>query len=132
MTNDFATYLAELIVDWSSQGSSMPSAPGSLWIALFDDTDTEVSGDFQNGRVQVTTPGGWNKNGSLFDNANDIAFGEATVDVDNLEDVSIRDSDTGGSDNELYRAPLDNTPFDVASGSTFTIEAGDLDVDILD
>jgi hypothetical protein len=132
MTNDWSSAFATDLTEYLSQGSDLPAAPGTVYVALFDSTGTEVTGDFANGRVGLTTPGDWNQSGSAFDNAADIEFGEATADVSDIEFVGLWDSATGGL--EFVRGDFldSDTPFDVSSGSTLTINSGTLNVDILD
>ena len=127
--SDFSVHIAEQIVDLMSQGT-VRTPPSTVYVALFDSTDTERSTDFQNDRVGVAAGSGWNVTDTSFENADTIDFGEATVDVDNLEDVALYDADTGGD--ELARFTMDGTPFNIASGSTLEFPAGDLSFDVID
>lgn len=127
---DLTLYSADQIADWLSQGTDMPAAPTTLYVALFDDTDTELSSDLQNGRVGVSAGTGWDltDSGTKFDNAAEIDFGEATVDLTNVQYVRLYDSSTGG--NALTETTLDSAPIDVSSGTRVFFEAGQFTFDI--
>jgi len=132
--SDLSTYTAQQFVDWMSQGT-IATAPANLYVAVFDDTGTEVSGDFQNGRVATTTGTDWNETGTNntdFENAVAIEFGEASVDVTNAQDVALYDDTLANGGNEIARYPMQDAPFDVAAGSTLTFNAGGLSFDVLD
>ena len=127
--SDFSVHIAEEIRDLMSQGT-VRTPPSTVYVALFDSTDTERSTDFENDRVAVAAGSGWNVTNTSFENANVVDFGEATADVDNLEDVALFDAETDGE--ELARFQMDGTPFNIASGSTLEFPAGDLSFDIID
>jgi len=127
--SDFSVYTARQVADWMSQGT-VATPPTDLYVALFDDTNTEVSTDFANNRVQTTTGTDWDSPGTDFDNANQISFGEATTDVTNIEDVALYDSASGG--NEIARYTLDDALFDVSDGTVLLFEAGQLTFDVID
>ena len=132
--SDFSVYTAQQVVDWMSQGT-VATAPTNLYVALFDDTGTEVSGDFLNDRPETTTGADWNETGTNntdFENASAIQFGEATVDVNSIQDVALFDDTLANGGNEIARYPTDNAPFDVAEGSTLTFNAGQLSFDVID
>lgn len=132
--SDFSTYTAQQVVDWMSQGS-VDTAPANLYIALFNGSGTEVSGDFQNDRPATTTGADWNETGTNdtdFENASAIEFGEATVDVNDIQDVALFDDTLANGGNEIARYATDNAPFDVADGSTLTFNAGQLSFDVID
>jgi len=100
---------------------------------VFDDTNTERSGDFQNDRPSTAAGTDWNIiNTNDFENANAIEFGEATTDVNNLQDVAIFDDTLANGGNEIARYAMDGAPFDVSSGSTLTFSAGELVFDVED
>jgi len=132
--SDLSTYTAQQFVDWMSQGT-IATAPANLYVAVFDDTGTEVSGDFQNDRVATTTGTDWDETGTNntdFENAIAIEFGEASVDVSNLQDVALYDDSLANGGNEIARYAMQDAPFDVAAGSTLTFNAGGLSFDVLD
>lgn len=131
MTNDFTTYSAGAIVDWLSQGTQMATPPDPVYIALYDDTGSEVSGDLANGRVAVPAGTDWTVTGTAFDNANEIGFGEATADI-TVQEFALTDSATVGGGNELIRSDITSAPKTFSSGTRVFFPAGDLDVDILD
>ena len=108
----------------------MPVSPSTVYCALFDDTDTELSSNLQNGRVGVAAPGGWDltDSGTNFDNSSEINFGEATSDLTNVQYVRLYDANSGG--NVLAAITLDSAPIDVSSGTRVFFEAGQLTFDI--
>lgn len=131
--SDLSTYLAGEIVDWFSQGTQMPTPPDPVYVTLFDDTGTELNGDLQNGRVSVAAGTGWNETetGGAFENAAEIDFGDATVDI-TIQEVALYDSGTAGSNNELARYTIDGAPQSVSTGTRVFFPAGDVDFDPLD
>lgn len=131
--SDFSTYTADQVADWMSQGT-IATAPSNLYIAVFDDTGTEVSGDFLNDRVTTTAGTGWSfidAEQTNFENANAIDFGEAASDVNNIEDVAIYDDTLANGGNEIARYTITDAPFDVASGSKLIFEAGELEFNVI-
>jgi len=133
MTNDFATYTAEQLTDWLSQGTDMPTAPATVYATLYDDTGTEIDGSLTNGRVAVTTGSGFDEPDSTsFENASSIDFGEATADI-TVQEVALKDADdTDANANLLVRGDIVNAPQDFASGTQVLFEAGEFDFDVLD
>ena len=127
--SDFSVYTAQQVADFMSQGT-VDAAPSNIYVTLFDDTGTELDGDFQNARVSTAAGSDWDSPDTDFDNANVIDFGEATSDVTNIQDVALYDASTGG--NELARYQLDSAPFDVSTGTELKFEAGNLSFDVLD
>lgn len=127
--SDLSVYAAGQFVDWLSQGT-VATPPSSIYVAAFDDTGTEVSDQFLNGRVEVPAGSGWDVVGTDFENANTVSFGEAGADVSNIQDVALYDAATGG--NELARYAYDDAPFDVADGTTLLFESGQLQFDVVD
>jgi hypothetical protein len=113
-----------------SQGT-IDAAPSNLFIALFDDTGAERSGDFASGgRVSTAAGTDWTIVSTGFENASDIQFGEATVDVTNVQDIGLFDASTGG--NEIARYTMTDAPFDVSAGTSLTFTAGNVSFDVQD
>jgi len=128
--SDFSVYSATQFANWMSQGT-VNTPPTDLYVAVFDDTNTERSGDFVNGRVQTTTGTDWNIiNTNDFENANLIDFGEASTDVNNLQDIALFDAASGG--NEIARYQLADALFDVSEGTILQYAAGEIDFDVVD
>jgi hypothetical protein len=100
---------------------------------VFDTSDTERSTDFANNRASTSAGTDWNvvgANDTDVENANEISLGEASSDVNGLENVALFDSATGG--NKLAEYTMDSTPFDVSAGTTLTFPTGDLSFDVRD
>jgi len=132
MASDFSQYTATQVAEWISQGN-VEQPPSDLYIAVFDDTNTERSGDFQNDRPQTATGTDWNiVSTNSFENNDAIAFGEAETDVDNLVDIALFDDTLANGGNEIARYEMNDTPFNVAEGSTLTFNAGDVSFDVQD
>jgi hypothetical protein len=112
-----------------SQGV-VDTPPSDIYVALFDQGGTEVSTDFANDRVQTAAGTDWTTTGTGFENANLIDFGEATTDITDIQDVALFDAATGG--NELARYDMDNSPFNIADGSSLEFLTGDLSFDVVD
>lgn len=136
--SDFTYYVEEAIRDWMSQGSSMPSAPSDLYVALHtddptDDPDgsTEVdASDYD--RASTSTGSDWDETGSGspygFENASEISFGEATSDWGEVSHVSIWDaSDTDG---DAYASFSLSSSKEITDGDEARFSAGDLSFDI--
>jgi len=128
--SDFSVYTAGEIADWFSQGTQMPTPPDTIYVAVFDDTNTERSTDFANNRPSTAAGTDWSIVNTGFENASTIDFGEATVDVNNLQDVALYDAASGG--NELARYTMTDALFDVSTGTVLTFEAGNLSFDVVD
>lgn len=131
--SDFTDYTEQAIRDWLSQGTAMPSAPGTLYVALHTsdpgespDGTTEVSASDYD-RTGAATGSGWNTitsgDGTGFENASEIDFGTTSNNWGTLTHVSLWDSQTDG--NCLAAYALDSGG-DAPSGIDVTFPAGDL------
>lgn len=130
--NDFGNDLAESLTQYIAEGSDLPAAPATVYVTLYDDTGTELNADLQNGRVGVSTAGDWTVNGSFFENANEINFGEALADI-TVQSFALKDSDADDATaTEFIRADITDAPQDFATETRVFFAAGDLDVNILD
>ena len=129
--SDFSPYTAGEVSDWMSQGT-VDAPPTDLYVAVFDNTNTERSGDFQNDRVQVTTGSGWTTVQTGFENADTIDFGEATVDVNDLEDIALYDDTLANGGNQIARYTMTDATFSVATGTNLLFSAGNVTFDVLD
>jgi len=131
--SDFSTYTADQVADWMSQGT-IATAPDPIYVAAFDDTGTEVSGDFANNRVETTAGTDWSfidAEQTNFENAVEIDFGEAVGDVNDIEDVALYDDTLANGGNELARYTITDAPFDIADGSKLIFEIGELEFDVI-
>ena len=129
--SDFSVYTAEQIVDFMSQGV-VEAAPGNIYVALFDSGGNEVSGDFANDRVETTAGADWDVVGTDFENAVNIDFGEAAVDVNGIVDVALFDDTLANGGNEIARYAMNDTPFDVSAGTNHIFLIGELTFDVRD
>lgn len=101
--SDFTDYTENNVRDWMSQGSSMPSAPGTVYVALHTsdpgetpDGSTEVSGGSY-AREGVSAGSGWSTSQGSFSNASTISFTQATGDWGTISHVSLWDASTNGN-----------------------------------
>ena len=132
--SDFSVYTAEQIRDWMSQGT-VATPPTNLYVALFDSGGTEVSGDFVNDRVATTTGADWQPStgdSTSFENVNNLDFGEAEVDVNDVVDVGLFDDTLANGGNEIARYSIDDSPFDVSAGTNHIFLIGELSFDVRD
>ncbi len=127
--SDFSVHIAGEILNLMTQGT-VRTPPSNIFVAVFDDTGTERSSDFQNGRASTSAGTDWTITDTEVENANEISLGEATADVTNLVDVALFDAATGGD--KLAQYQMDATPFDVSTGTTLTFPASDLSFDVVD
>ena len=129
--SDFSAYTAGEVANWMSQGT-VASPPTDLYVAVFDDTDTERSGDFQNDRVQTATGTDWTIVNTGFESGVQVDFGEATADVNNLQDLALYDDTLANGGNEIARYPITDAPFSVTAGTSLVFAAGDISFDVED
>lgn len=131
MADSFSAYLAGELVDWLANDTQLDTPPGTLYVSVLDDTNTDRSGDFQNAPTGVGSAN-WSRNGTAFENSADVNLGEATADVNNVEDIVVYDGADPGTANELLRTPVTNGPFDVSTGTQLIFESGDIDYDAVE
>lgn len=128
--SDFSVYTAGQIADWMSQGT-IDAAPSNVYVTVFDDTGTERASDFAaGGRVSTTAGTDWTITNTAFENGSEVSFGEATVDVTNLQDIALFDAATGG--NEIARYTQSGAPFDVSAGTTLAFPSGNITFNVVD
>jgi hypothetical protein len=130
--SDFSISLGQEIINLMTQGT-VRTPPSNVFVGVFDTSDVERSTDFANNRASTTAGTDWNvvgANDTDVQNANEISLGEASVDVNDLENVALFDSASGGT--KLAEYTMDSTPFDVSAGTTLTFPAGDLSFDVRD
>ena len=131
MPSDFSVYTAGEIADWMSQGT-VTTPPSNLYVAVFDDTNTEVSGDFANDRPSTTTGTDWDIVSTGFENNAQIDFGEAATDVTNIQDVALFDDNLANGGNEIARYEITEALFDVSAGTNLIFSPQDLSFDVVD
>lgn len=143
MANNMSQYLAQKILDAVMRNQTY-TPPSSVWIALFNDTTAsaalldagtltgELSGD---GYLRV------NKNSTHFNAATTadpsvvtnngvLAFAPASGTAwETVKFMAVMDSDTGGTNNVLFYAQLQNTK-DIGVGETFQFLDTDLSISL--
>jgi len=133
MSNDFGADFAADLTDYLSQGTDLPTSPGTVYITLYDDAGNELNSSLQNGRVAVTTGTGFNEpTTTSFENANEIDFGEATSDI-TIQEFAIKKGDADDGNTTIYaRSDITNAPQDFTTNTRVFFEAGKLTVDVLE
>lgn len=133
--SDFTDYVETNLRDWMTQGTDMPVAPGTLYVALHTsdpgespDGSTEPADGYS--RVSTTAGTDWDTtlNPTGWDNANTITFPQATGDWGTITHVSIWDG-SAGTDNCLATYAL-STNKTINTDDTAEFAAGDLSFDI--
>lgn len=135
MTSDWGADFAAELTDYLSQGVDLPTAPGTVYVTLYDDTGTELNADLQNGRVAVTTGAGFNEpTPTSFENANQVDFGEVTAgSVITVDEFAIKDADADDATaTELVRAKITDNPQKFADKTQVFFDPGELTVDVLE
>lgn len=134
MTNDFASEFAAELAAYFISGTDITAPPTDVFVTLYDDTGTELNSSLQNGRVAVSTSGGFAQgaDATQFENAAEINFGEATADI-TIQEFAIKDSDADDATAlEYFRADINNAPQEFTDNTRVFFEAGQLTANILD
>ena len=81
MASDYSTYLGNKVVRWLA-GQSFPSAPASIWCALFNGDPKSGGSDVTTtiragGRVQIAVTAPASGTTNTMDNDSDVDFGDA-------------------------------------------------------
>lgn len=134
---DFTTYTEGQIADWLSQGTDMPVAPATLYVALHTsnpgqspDGTTEVTGTNYS-RYASSAGTDWGVSGTAptsIDNANLFAFNEAGGSWGTITHVSLWDG-AADTDNALAAYALTNS-ISVADGDRVEFPSGSLSFNI--
>jgi hypothetical protein len=131
MADSLSTYLATEIIEWLANATDVDPAPGTLYVTVEDDTDTDRSGDFTNAPAGIGSAN-WTTSGTTFQNDTNVNLGESTADVNNIETIAIYDGSDPSTDNLLLETPITNGPFDVADGTVLIFETGDINYDAVE
>jgi hypothetical protein len=131
MADSLSQYLAGEIVDWLANATQLDTPPGTLYVSVLDDTNADLNASFPNAPVGVGSAD-WNRSGTQFENGVNVNLGEATQDLNNIEDIVIYDGSDPGTDNELLRTPITDGPFDVTDGTQVVFESGDITYDAVE
>lgn len=131
MADSPSNYLAGEIVDWLANDTQMDTPPGTLYVSVLDDSNTDLNPSFPNAPVGIGSAN-WSRSGTQFENDTDINLGEATQDLTNIEDIVIYDGSDPTTANELLRTPVNNAPFDVSQGTQVIFETGDASFDVVE
>lgn len=128
MASDLSKYLGNKIARWLA-GNAMPSAPSSIYIAVFDGDPksggTEVTTDIASAGRQAIS---WaalasNDTDNVLTSDADADFGAAEGPCD-ASHVAVFDASTSG--NRLASKAIPGGPISILLGQTVKFEAGDL------
>jgi len=125
----FSEYFATQITEYFADATQMPTPSDPLYVTLFDDTMTELDGNLTNARAPIDATE-WSITGTNFENTAEISLGEASTTLENVTFGAVYDSETGG--NRLLIGELTEAPFNIANGTNFQFEVGDISADIRD
>jgi hypothetical protein len=128
MASDLSKYMGNIICLWMA-GTNMPSAPASVYAALFNGdpktSGTEVTATIRPaGRVAVD----WDSISAdgadnLITNDSDVDFGNADADA-TVSHVALIDASTSG--NIICSKAVPGGPLSILAGSLVKLLAGDL------
>jgi hypothetical protein len=131
MASDLTTYLGNKLIRWMG-GNAMPSAPASLWVALYDGNPksggTDVTADVNaGGRVQVsfTVPASGSTN--TMASSGDVDFGLSDNDV-TISHFAVFDASSAG--NMLAADALAGGTVDILTGAPVSFTAGNINVTV--
>lgn len=136
---DLTDYTQDEILSWSFLGDAMPTAPGTIYIALHTsdpgnqpDGSTEVSASDYS-RVSVSAGTGQftlgdNGDASTITNDNEINFGVASNNWGTISHFSVWDG-SATTDNPLWAADL-STSKTIETNDELRFQAGDLTAEI--
>ncbi len=126
--SEFTDYTENLIIDHLLRNQAYTPV-ATIYVALFTATPSDAGGgtEVSGGSYARQAAGLSAASGGASSNAADITFPTATADWGTIGWVALMDALTVG--NMLMWSPLDATKV-VASGDTFKINAGDLDVTV--
>jgi len=131
--SDFTEYTATQFLDWLTQGQ-INQPPSNIYVGLINPNGTEISGVFDQGRVETSASQDWNKNSQTeVANVSKILWQNPITSVQ-VQSVGLFDSDLNTGGDILVKTEVDNAPINIlASGDPdVRIQAGELVFDILD
>lgn len=127
----FSSYVEDAIADWLD-GTAMPAAPGTLYLALFtsdpqdDGSGTEVSGgSYARQTMAITVGAPVVGTGTTISNTGNVVFPTATATWGNITHFGVFDAVSGG--NLLLHGAWATAKL-IDSSDTFAVSAGDLSV----
>jgi len=133
--SDLTGYLEGQIAEWIASGNDMPTAPGTLYVALHtadegnnpDGSNEVAAGDY--GRASATSSDFTILSGdgpTTLENANEISFGDPTNDWGTITHVGLWDG-SSSSDNPIAFYSLNSSKQVLADIDKVSFKAGELD-----
>ena len=123
---ELSDYLENVIIDHILRNLAY-SPPATVYVALYtsDPTDADTGSEVSGGSYARQAAGLNAASGGASSNVSEITFPTATADWGTVTHLGLRGALTGG--NLLMHSALDASKT-IASGDTFKINAGELDV----
>ena len=125
---EFTDFMENKIIDHMLRAQAYTVAT-QVWVGLYTTTTNDAGGgtEVTGGAYARKLAGLSAATGGASSNATDITFPTATASWGTITHVALLDAESAG--NMLMHSPLDASKA-VASGDTFKINAGDLDVTV--
>jgi hypothetical protein len=131
--SDLTEYTANQFLDWLTQGQ-IDQAPSKIYVGVINPNGTEISGIFDQGRVETSASQDWNKNSQTeVTNVTEILWQDPITTVQ-VQSVGLFDSDLNTGGDMLVKTKVDNAPVTVlpSGDPDVRIRAGELVFDMLD
>jgi len=128
--SDLSVYTADKIIDWMTQNENLLASP-ETYIGLINPNGTEVSRSFLDGRFS-TSANDWDKIGQTKVVNADFFLFEDSFDVVEIQSVALFQSQLGDGGEKLAEIEVTNAPVTVVPSDDVKIQAGELELDILD
>jgi hypothetical protein len=131
--SDLTEYTANQFLDWLTQGQ-INQPPSQIYVGLININGTEISGVFDQGRVETSASQDWTKNSQTeVTNTSKILWQNPITTVQ-VQSVGLFDSDLNTGGDILVKTEVDNAPIDIlpSGDPDVRIQAGELVFDMLD
>jgi hypothetical protein len=128
--SDLSVYTADKIIDWMTQNEDLFASP-NIYVGLINPNGTDVSPFFRDGRVE-TLPNDWDKIGQTKVVNADFFLFEDSFDVVDIQSVALFESELGDGGEKLAEIEVTNAPVTAFPSDDVKIQAGELELDILD
>jgi hypothetical protein len=131
--SDLTVYTANQFLDWLTQGQ-IDQPPSQIYVGLININGTEISGIFDQGRVETSASQDWAKNSQTeVTNASKILWQNPITTVQ-VQSVGLFDSDLNTGGDILIKTEVDNAPINIlpSGDPDVRIQAGELVFDMLD
>jgi len=128
--SDLSVYTADKIIDWMTQNENLSASP-EIYVGLINPNGTDVSPFFRDGRVE-TSQNDWDKIGQTKVVNADFFLFEDSFNLVEIQSVALFQSPFGSGGEKLAEIEVTNAPVTVVPSDDVRIQAGELELDILD